>query len=133
MVVTCALIERGDRVLVAQRPPGRELALKWEFPGGKVEPGETAPAALARELREELGIDVEVGPEVAAVTHDYGRVVILLRAFRCLLRGGEPRPHEHAALRWCAPAELAALDLAAADRPIVAEYLRRRDGHGRSA
>ena len=122
--VACALIERDGRILVAQRPPGKKLALKWEFPGGKIEPGESGPVALARELQEELGIDVTVGRELASVMHDYGETVIELRSFLCRLQRGEPHPHEHVAVRWCTPGEIAALDLAAADRPVLACYLR---------
>lgn len=130
IAVTCALLERDGRLLVAQRPPGKKLALKWEFPGGKIEPGETAELALARELREELSIEVDVGRELPAVTHDYGDAVILLRSFLCFLRDGEPRPQEHVAVRWCLPHEVAALDLAEADRPVLAHYLEatRRSG-----
>ena len=123
IAVACAVVERDGRLLVAQRPPGKKLALKWEFPGGKIEPGETAAAALTRELREELAIEVDVGRELPAVTHDYGDAVILLRTFLCRLRGGEPHPHEHVAVRWCVPHEVAALDLAEADRPVLAHYL----------
>jgi 8-oxo-dGTP diphosphatase len=124
MAVTCALLERDGRVLVAQRPAGKNLALKWEFPGGKIEAGESGAAALARELREELGIEVDVGRELARVTHDYGAVVIELRSFICRLRAGEPHPHEHVAVRWCTPGEISALDLADADRPVLAQYVQ---------
>jgi 8-oxo-dGTP pyrophosphatase MutT (NUDIX family) len=75
-------------------------------------------------LREELAIEIDVGRELPAVTHDYGDAVILLRAFLCRLRDGEPRPQEHVAVRWCAPHEAAALDLAEADRPVLAFYLQ---------
>jgi len=121
--VTCALLERDGRLLVAQRPAHKKLPLKWEFPGGKIEPGETGVAALTRELQEELGIEVDVGRELTAVRHDYGTVMIELRAFRCRLRVGEPHPHEHVAVRWCTPAEVAELDLAEADRPVLALYV----------
>jgi 8-oxo-dGTP diphosphatase len=122
--VTCALLERAGRLLLARRPSDKALALKWEFPGGKIEAGESGPAALARELREELGIDVEVGRELAPVIHDYGGTVIRLRSFLCRLRAGEPQPHEHTAVRWCTPAEAASLDLADADRPVLAHFIR---------
>ncbi len=128
IAVTCALLERDGRLLVAQRAPGRKLALKWEFPGGKIEPGESGPEALARELREELGVEVDVGRELTPVTHDYGSLVIALRSFLCRLRAGEPHPHEHAAVRWCTPDEVAALDLAEADRPVLAQFTADRGG-----
>lgn len=131
VAVTCALLEREGRLLVAQRPAGKKLALKWEFPGGKIEPGEDAAAALARELREELAIEVDVGHELPAVTHDYGDALIRLRGFLCRLRSGEPHPHEHIAIRWCAPYEVAALDLAEADRPVLIHYLQAIVASGR--
>jgi 8-oxo-dGTP diphosphatase len=123
--VACALIERDGRVLVAQRPPGKAHALKWEFPGGKLEPGEDAAAALAREIREELGVEIEVGEALPASAHDYGAFAIRLIPFRCTLRAGEPHPHEHAAVRWCLPEEIGTLDLAAADVPVLRSYLHR--------
>jgi 8-oxo-dGTP diphosphatase len=121
--VVAAVIEDGHgRVLVAQRPAHKHLALKWEFPGGKVEPTETPEAALVRELREELGIEVEDLRALPRFTHDYGAVVIAMIPFVCRLAPGSaaPHPHEHTALRWVSPPELATLDLAAADLPIVA-------------
>lgn len=127
IAVVCALIERDGRLLVAQRPPGKMLANKWEFPGGKLEPGEAAETALAREIREEVGLEVEVGGRLPAITHDYGDVVISLIPYCCVVRAGEPHPHEHAAIRWCTAEEIAALDLADADRPIF-DYWRNRDG-----
>lgn len=120
--VTCGLIERDGRLLVAQRPPGKALAGKWEFPGGKVEPGESPEACLARELFEELGVQVEVGVALAPAAHAYGTRVIRLLPFICRIRAGEPVAHEHSALRWCTIDEIAALDLAAADIPVLADY-----------
>jgi 8-oxo-dGTP diphosphatase len=121
--VVAAVIEDGHgHVFVAQRPAHKHLALKWEFPGGKVEANESPPAALARELREELGIEIEIIRALPVFDHDYGDVVIAMAPFACRLAPGSPAPHahEHAALRWVALADLATLDLAAADRPIVA-------------
>lgn len=123
--VTCGLIERDGRLLVAQRPPGKALAGKWEFPGGKLEPGEAPAACLARELREELGVDVRVGASLPATVHRYSLSVraIRLLPFRCAIVAGEPHPHEHSALRWCTVDEIATLDLATADLPVLASYL----------
>ena len=123
--VVAAVIEDGaGRVLVAQRPAHKHLALKWEFPGGKIEPGEAPEAALTRELREELGIEIEILRALPASTHDYGSVTIALSPFVCRIAPGSaaPHPHEHIALHWVAPAELTKVDLAPADRPIVASY-----------
>lgn len=125
--VVAAVIEDGrGAVLVAQRPPHKHLALKWEFPGGKVDAGESPEGALIRELREELGIDTEIVRPLPRFTHDYGSVVIAMIPFVCRLAPGSaaPHPHEHVALRWVPPAELGKLDLAAADLPVVAALLQ---------
>ncbi len=120
--VVCAVIERDGRVLVAQRPPHKLLPLKWEFPGGKVEPGEEAADAIVREIREELGCAIHVTQALPPFVHDYKTVVIEMIPFRCTLAPGspEPHPHEHVAVAWVTPAELQAYDLAAADWPVVA-------------
>lgn len=120
--VACALIERDGRLLLAQRPPGKALALKWEFPGGKIEAGETADEALAREIVEELGISITIRRRLPSVTHDYGSYSVRLIPFACVLEGGEPHPHEHVDVRWCTPDEVDALDLAEADRPVLDHY-----------
>ena len=121
--VVAAVIEDGRGcVLVAQRPAHKHLALKWEFPGGKVDAGEAPEAALLRELREELGVETQIVRTLPRFTHDYGNVLIAMIPFICRLApdSAPPHPHEHVALRWVPPAELATLDLAAADWPIVA-------------
>ena len=119
--VVCAVIIRDGRVLLAQRPAGKHLALKWEFPGGKVEPGEEPAAALVREIAEELGCRIEVRERLPAVTHRYERGEIELIPFLCLLAAGsaEPHPHEHLAVEWPLAGELRRYDLAAADLPVV--------------
>jgi len=119
--VVCAVIEREGRVLVAQRPPDKLMPLKWEFPGGKVEPGEDPAAAIVREIREELGCAVTVTGALTPFVHDYRTVVITMIPFVCTLPPGSPAPHahEHVALAWATLAELRAYDLAAADWPVV--------------
>jgi 8-oxo-dGTP diphosphatase len=121
--VVCALIERDGRVLVARRPEGKALAGKWEFPGGKVESGEAPETALLREIREELGCEVRAVAALPARPHAYPEATIRLLPFRCRLAAGTPEAREHSALAWVAPAALATLDLAAADLPVLADYL----------
>jgi 8-oxo-dGTP diphosphatase len=121
--VVAAVIEDGRGcVLVAQRPAHKHLALKWEFPGGKIEPTESPESALIREIREELGCDISVTRALPRFIHDYGDVTIRMFPFVCALApaSAAPHPHEHTALRWVSRAELATLDLAAADLPVVA-------------
>ncbi|MCS6243884.1 MAG: (deoxy)nucleoside triphosphate pyrophosphohydrolase [Opitutus sp.] len=127
LAVVCALIERDGHVLMAQRPAHKHLGGKWEFPGGKIEPGESPEAALHRELDEELGCSVEIICPLLPHTHAYASVTVHLMPFvtRLLPTSGEIRAREHAALRWVPACELAGLDLPEADRPIIAEYLSR--------
>jgi 8-oxo-dGTP diphosphatase len=132
--VVCAILLHQDRVLLAQRPQGKHLALKWEFPGGKVEDGESAEDALVRELREELGCDVRVIDELARSRHTYDRGTIEMIPFVCELTetSPPPHPHEHAALVWSSAEELLKHDLAPADYPIVDAFQawRRLCSHG---
>lgn len=121
--VVCGLIEDGvGRVLACRRAEGR-LAGMWEFPGGKLEEGEDALQALVRELREELGVEVECGKAMMPVEHDYGDLAIRLIPLRCRIVSGEPHPHEHDAIRWVGPGEVGELSWAAADVPVVAEWV----------
>jgi len=123
--VVCALIERSGLVLLAQRPPHKQLPLKWEFPGGKVEADEGPAAALAREIREELGCDIVIDRALPRCTHAYPSLTVEMIPFVVRLAPGspEPAPTEHAGVQWVRPAELASFDLAAADLPVVASYL----------
>ncbi|MGH8020005.1 MAG: (deoxy)nucleoside triphosphate pyrophosphohydrolase [Opitutaceae bacterium] len=123
MRVACALIERDGKLLVAQRPSDKSQPHKWEFPGGKLEAGETGAEALVREIREELGVSIDIGAALPEVTHDYGAFAITLLPFICALQEGEVAPREHVAVRWCRAAEIEQLDLAAADVPVLRLYL----------
>jgi 8-oxo-dGTP diphosphatase len=120
--VVAAVIERGGCVLLAQRPAHKHLARKWEFPGGKVEPGEAAEAALVREIREELGCEIRMVRALPRFTHVYDPVTIEMISFVCCLAPGSPEPHpaEHLAIAWVQPAALAGYDLAPADLPVAA-------------
>jgi 8-oxo-dGTP diphosphatase len=122
LVVAALVIDRG-RVLTAQRRAEDAMALKWEFPGGKVEAGETPEAALARELCEEFGVHASVGALFAASDYDYGSGQLRVLAHRVTRARGPWVCRVHQALRWVTPAEACALDLLAADVPI-AEKLR---------
>ena len=121
--VTCALIERAGKVLVAQRAKGQALAGKWEFPGGKIDHGETAETCLQREIEEELGCRVRIKAALSPAVHNYPNGRIKLIPFRCSLNSGEPKALEHAAIAWLAPSAIREIDLAEADRPILEEYL----------
>ena len=125
LVAAVALVDADGRVLIAQRPEGKPLAGLWEFPGGKVEAGETPEAALVRELREELGIDVNeacLAPFVFA-SHGYESFHLLMPLYLCRRWEGIPVAHEHTALKWVKPAGLSDYPMPPADEPLVA-YLR---------
>ncbi len=125
--MVCALIERDGLVLVARRPLDKHLGGLWEFPGGKIEPGETAANALHREIREELGCTLQLGEELGTFEHAYETVTIAMIAFVAALAPSSPppHPHEHSELRWADATSVAKLALAPADRPIWQAYLAR--------
>lgn len=117
--VVAAVILRDDRVLAARRSEDMSLPNRWEFPGGKVEAGESPSSALVRELREEIGCTVEVGSAIETTRHAYPFATISLATFYASVVIGEPKPSEHAELRWCTADELSSLDWAPADLPTV--------------
>jgi 8-oxo-dGTP diphosphatase len=121
--VVGAMIEKDGRYLITQRPPTASLPLLWEFPGGRVEEGETDEAALARELEEEMGISVRVGERVIHVEHSYASYDIDFCVHRCEIRAGaiqHTRVHAH---RWVRPEELDQYEFPAADEKTVAKLL----------
>jgi 8-oxo-dGTP diphosphatase len=120
-VVAAALVDAGGRVLLQQRLPGRSMAGLWEFPGGKVEEGERPEQALVRELKEELGIEVDaaaLSPAAFASADNAGRHMLLL-LYTCKKWRGEPRALDAAALQWLPPVEMSTLDMPPADKPLV--------------
>lgn len=118
--VVAGLFARGSTVLVQQRPPGKARGLLWEFPGGKVEAGEADEAALARECREELGVDPAVGPTLWQAVHEYEDLIVELVLLRADLPPGlEPRAHEAHALAWAERSELSRLPFCEADVPLL--------------
>ena len=122
--VVAGVLARGDRVLVGQRASPAWAAGQWEFPGGKLEPGETAAEALVREWQEELGVSVAAGAEVYRSEIETALGPFVLLALRVELLSGEPQPREHRALAWVRPAELERLALLTSNRPIAAALLQ---------
>ncbi len=117
--VAAGLIFRTGKLLITQRRPQDHLGGLWEFPGGKREPGETFEQCLRRELREELGIDVEVGELVETITHSYSEKTVHLRFFRCALLNHEPQTIGCQAVAWIGSEELAQYDFPAADARLL--------------
>lgn len=121
--VVCAIIERDGLILAARRKPGLNMAGKWEFPGGKIQDGESPAAALARELREEMGIEVEITNTLAGPTHQYEAFTVTLYPFRCRLIAGADAGTlssiDHDALAWLPPERLPELEWAEADLAII--------------
>lgn len=117
-VVGAVIVDDG-KILCAQRGPEGSLPDMWEFPGGKIESGETPREALQREITEELECTVEVGNEVTTTTYEYDFGVVTLTTFFCELTAGAPRLTEHADVVWLRPAELGALTWAPADIPAI--------------
>ena len=126
--VVAAQIERDGKYLITQRKPTSSLPLLWEFPGGRVEQGETDEQALARELRDEMAIDVEVATSSVSLTHEYEAYIIDFRVYRCRLRT-EPSQirkigvHD---IRWVAPADLDKYEFPGADQATIDQLLRGR-------
>ena len=117
--VVGAVIESGGTILCTRRGPGGPLAGSWEFPGGKIEPGEGAREALKREIAEELSCEIDVGDPVTTTRHEYDSAIVTLRTFWCSLTGGLPQLSEHEEMTWLPAHELLTLEWAPADVPAV--------------
>jgi 8-oxo-dGTP diphosphatase len=127
-VVAGALFDTTGRVLIAQRPPGKALAGRWEFPGGKLHEGEDAYAGLVRELREELGVEVHAAERLIRYSHAYPERTVWLDMWIVTGWSGEPRGLDGQGLKWVRVTELQGEDILEADRPII-EALNCRDGY----
>lgn len=121
LVAACALVDTDRRVLLAQRPPGKQLAGLWEFPGGKVEPGETPEECLVRELNEELGIETEI-PCLAPLTfasHSYDDFHLLMPLYVCRRFRGIAQAREGQGLKWVRPRQMRDYPMPPADAPLI--------------
>ena len=123
VVVTCAIIEKDGKILLARRAPGKSLGGKWEFPGGKVKNGESPEECLKRELEEEFGIRTRVGKFITSNKHDYSHIAIDLVAFQTEYLSGDYILKDHDKIEWIKPDCLLNFDLAEADIPIAREVV----------
>jgi len=127
-VVAGALFDAEGRVLIAQRPEGKALAGRWEFPGGQIDHGEDARAGLARELREELGVEVHDAERLIRYSHAYPDRVVRLDLWLVTSWSGDPRGLDGQALKWVSPAHLEFEDILEADQPMIDALLQRDAG-----
>ena len=121
--VACAIIEQDGLVLAAQRSAVMSLPLKWEFPGGKIDQGESPEECLRRELVEEMSINIFVGKTLPPNTHKYESFAVTLYPLICSIVSGEITLHEHSAIAWLPPEKLHTLDWAEADLPVIQSYI----------
>nr|WP_210310161.1 (deoxy)nucleoside triphosphate pyrophosphohydrolase [Aurantimonas sp. DM33-3] len=121
LVVACALVDSDGRILIAERPAGKALAGLWEFPGGKLEPGETPEATLIRELREELGIETKAAclAPLTFASHSYDDFHLLMPLYVCRRYEGIAMPREGQRLKWVRPAQLRDYPMPPADEPLI--------------
>ena len=117
--VVAGAIIKDNKVFAAQRGNKGKTAFKWEFPGGKIDPGETPEQALHRELVEELSINVKVHELITSIVDEYDDVVLHIDTFRCELISGNPVLSEHLALKWSSKSELGKLEFSSADKPTL--------------
>ena len=130
LTVTAAILHQDGKVLIARRPPNGLLGGMWEFPGGKVEAGETPPQALARELCEELGIETEPGLLLGEYHHAYSHFRVKLFAFHTRLLSGQATPLHHPEILWVTPEETSAYPMGKIDRMISRDLIRKEEQHG---
>lgn len=121
LVAACALVDPDGRVLIAQRPEGKPMAGLWEFPGGKVEAGETPEETVIRELREELGVETRAAclAPLTFASHAYGSFHLLMPLYVCRRFEGIPRPLEGQAVKWVRPKDMRSYPMPPADEPLI--------------
>ena len=124
--VVAALIWRGDRFMICQRPPHKVRGLLWEFVGGKVEQGETKEQSLIRECREELDIVLSVGDMFMDVVHEYPELTVHLTLFNATIANGEPKKLEHNDIQWITPSEISNYEFCPADEEILKKIIETR-------
>jgi 8-oxo-dGTP diphosphatase len=128
--VTCAIIEKNNKILIAQRGAIMDHPFEWEFPGGKIKKGETARECMAREIMEELQVSIEILQQLSPVYHNYPGKTIELNPFICKIQSGVPKVTEHARLKWISPKEITAYRLLPADKPVFENYCRVKNNLG---
>ena len=121
--VVAALIWKGDKFMICQRPAHKARGLLWEFVGGKVEPGETKENAIIRECKEELNIAISVGNAFTDVIHEYPDLTVHLTLFNATIAEGEPQKLEHNDIQWIAPSEISNYDFCPADKVILSKIM----------
>ncbi|MCL6560100.1 MAG: 8-oxo-dGTP diphosphatase MutT [Firmicutes bacterium] len=121
--VTAAIIQQDGRVLITQRKEGSHMGLKWEFPGGKIEHGESAEECLKREIKEELDIDVGVGKKLMVVEHQYNEKKVILHCYWCRFLEGKFKARECRDFKWVNVSDLKNFDFAGADLPVVKKLM----------
>lgn len=128
IVVTAAIINKGNKYLIAQRKKGAHQEMLWEFPGGKVEPGESPEHCLAREIEEELRLKIKVGNIYQVVSYNYVDRHVILLCYLCEAIDGEPETVDCEDFRWVMPGEMTSFNFAPADIPVVEKLLQERQG-----
>ena len=121
--VVTGILRKGEHIMVGLRPEGKNLAGQWEFPGGKMEVGESPESALKRELQEELSIEAEIGEIRLVSSHNYGETGIILLFYEIRFWKGEPKPVHHSELRWIEPEKLRTLDIPDANRKLLDQII----------
>lgn len=125
--VTAAILEEGNKIMIARRGQGKHLAGFWEFPGGKIEQGETPEICLIRELKEEFEIDVTIGNYIGESIFEYPEKTIRLKAFTCEIINGKMKLNDHDKIEWIKLEEIANYKLAPADLPLIELYDKARN------